>query len=198
MNSQLSSLATSTIAIAIVLNLTANIILNFGIYYRRYHDKELAISAALFNVFAFCVLTALSSVNFGMASGFGLFAILAMFTMRSEPLSKTEITYLFGSVAIAVLCSVAGTNIGASAALVCLVLLAVFIMDHPRLLSSAGSAKITFDRIDAELLRNPDAMKKALSERLGVNVLNHHVTHVDYINDMVKINVYFHKDQENV
>jgi Domain of unknown function (DUF4956) len=198
MNSQLLNFATSTIALAFALNLTANAILNFGIYYRRYHDKELAISASLFNVFAFCVLTALSSVNFGMASGFGLFAILAMFTMRSEPLSKTEITYLFGSVAIAVLCSVTGSNLVISAGLVGLVLVAVYALDHPRLLSSAGSAKITFDRIDPELLKNPEAMKLALTERLGVTVLNHQITQVDYINDMVKINVFYRNGGANV
>lgn len=197
MTSHFLSLSGSAVALAFALNLSANIILNFGIYYRRYHDKELAISAALFNVFVFCVLSALSGVNFGVASGFGLFAILAMFTMRSEPLTKTEITYLFGSVAIAVLCSVAGNPAGLTAFLVGLVLVAVFVMDHPRILSSAGSAKVTFDRIDSELLGNPEAMKKALSDRLGVHVLNHQVTQVDYINDMVKINIYFRKDRAN-
>jgi hypothetical protein len=53
----------------------------------------------------------LSKVEFGLAAGFGLFAILAMFTLRSEPIGKTEITYFFGSVAIAVICSVQGTTL---------------------------------------------------------------------------------------
>ena len=66
------------------INLATMLLLVFGIYYRRYRDKELVIAAALFNVFIFGVLTILSSVQFSLAAGFGLFAILALFTLRSE------------------------------------------------------------------------------------------------------------------
>ena len=83
----------------------AMIILVFGMYYRRYRDKELTTAAAMFNIFAFAVLTVLSSVEFSIAAGFGLFAILALFSLRSEQISKIEISYFFGSIAIAVICS---------------------------------------------------------------------------------------------
>ena len=84
------------------IDVLAMVALVFGMYYRRYRDKELVTAAALFNIFAFAVLTILSSVEFSVAAGFGLFAILALFSLRSEQISKTEITYFFGSVAIAV------------------------------------------------------------------------------------------------
>ncbi|MCA0342300.1 MAG: DUF4956 domain-containing protein, partial [Proteobacteria bacterium] len=74
------------------IDLAGMSILMFGMYYRRYRDKELVTAAALFNIFVFAVLTVLSVVDFGVAAGFGLFAILALFTLRSEPLSKTEMT----------------------------------------------------------------------------------------------------------
>jgi ABC-type polysaccharide transport system permease subunit len=70
-------------AIRFVLNLLGMMLLTFGMYYRRYRDKELVTAAALFNIFVFAVLTVLSSVNFSVAAGFGLFAILALFTLRS-------------------------------------------------------------------------------------------------------------------
>ena len=75
------------------LDLSAVIFLIYGMYDRLYRDKELATTAAMFNVFAFSVLTILSSVNFSIAAGFGLFAILALFSLRSEPFNKIEITY---------------------------------------------------------------------------------------------------------
>ena len=93
------------------IDIAAMLLLIFGMYYRRYHDKELVTAAALFNTFVFAVLTVLSSVEFSIAAGFGLFAILALFTLRSEQITKTEITYFFGSVAIAVICSIHGTTI---------------------------------------------------------------------------------------
>ena len=40
--------------------------------------KEVVNAAAMFNIFIFSVLTILSSVNFGVTAGLGLFAILAI------------------------------------------------------------------------------------------------------------------------
>ena len=88
------------------VNAVAIGLLLFGLYYRRYRDKELVTTASMFNIFAFCVLTVLSSVSFSVTAGFGLFAILALFSLRSEQISKIEITYFFGSISIAVICSV--------------------------------------------------------------------------------------------
>jgi Domain of unknown function (DUF4956) len=174
-----------------VINILAIAVLNYGLYYRRYHDKELFIAASLFNIFIFCVLTTLASANVGMAAGFGLFAFLAMFTMRSEPLGKSEMTYLFGSVAIAVVCSVNGTDPATALFITVVLLVAVYIVDHPAMLAQSSSAKVTFDRIDLELLADQSAMRESLSRRLSVHVLNYQVTQIDYINDMVKLNVYY-------
>ena len=69
------------------IDVLAMVALVFGMYYRRYRDKELVTAAALFNIFAFAVLTILSSVEFSVAAGFGLFAILALFSLRSEQIS---------------------------------------------------------------------------------------------------------------
>ena len=137
------------------IDVVAMVALVFGMYYRRYRDKELVTAAALFNVFAFAVLTILSNVQFSVAAGFGLFAILALFSLRSEQISKTEITYFFGSIAIAVICSVQGTTIGFVAAVVTLILIAAWIIDHPRILRSADGVKITLDKIDAHALSKP-------------------------------------------
>ncbi|NVO54177.1 DUF4956 domain-containing protein [Rhodobacteraceae bacterium B1Z28] len=168
-------------------------VLVFGLYYRRYRDKELVTAASLFNVFAFGVLTVLSSVEFSLAAGFGLFAILALFTLRSEQISKVEITYFFGSIAIAVICSIQGTELAFVGVIVTLVLLGAWALDHPRILQSADGVKITLDKIDSHALSDPEAMRTDLSKRLGVDVMSYQITALDYINDMARINVFFRK-----
>lgn len=167
--------------------------LMFGMYYRRYRDKELVTAAALFNISVFAVLTVLSAVDFGVAAGFGLFAILALFTLRSEPLTKTEMTYFFGSIAIAVICSVQGTTLPFVAMVVGLVLVGAYIVDHPRMLQSVSGAKVALDKIHVSLLSDPTAMRADLSERLGVEVLSYQVLQLDYITEMAKLNVYYRK-----
>jgi hypothetical protein len=175
------------------IDLVAMLLLVFGMYYRRYRDKELVTAAALFNVFVFAVLSVLSSVEFGLAAGFGLFAILALFTLRSEPISKTEITYFFGSVAIAVICSVHGTTLPFVGAVVAIVLLGAYLIDHPSILRSVDGIKLTLDKIDGHALSDPAAMRVELSQRLGVEVMSYQITALDYITDMARINVYYRK-----
>ena len=166
-------------------------ILMFGMFYRRYRDKVLATTASMFNIFAFAVLTILSSVQFSLAAGFGLFAILALFSLRSEQISKVEISYFFGSVSIAVICSVSGTDLDFVAAIVAFVLLGAWILDHPRVLSTAGSAKLTLDKIEAHVLSDHDQMRADLSERLGVEVMTFEVLELNYVNDLARIDVFY-------
>ena len=139
------------------------------------------------------MLTILSAVDFSVTAGFGLFAILALFTLRSEPLEKTEMTYFFGSVAIAVICAVQGASIALSAIVVSALLLGVYVIDHPRMLRSISTAKINLDQIDKELLSDPAAMRLRLEERLDVEVLSYEVLQLDYINEMARINVFCRK-----
>tara|TARA_R100001143_G_C3358309_1_gene133921 strand:- start:1721 stop:2284 length:564 start_codon:yes stop_codon:yes gene_type:complete len=175
------------------IDVSAMSFLVFFLYYQRYRDKELVITAALFNIFVFAVLTVLSSVEFGIAAGFGLFAILALFTLRSEQISKTEITYFFGSISIAVICSIQGTTLPFVMLILLLVLLGAYVVDHPRMLKSVYGIKVTLDRIDPEALSDPERMRTELSDRLGVDVLSFQITTLDYINDMARINVYYRK-----
>ncbi len=184
---------TFDLPIRLAIDIVAMVTLVFGFYYRRYRDKELVTAAALFNVFIFAVLSVLSKVDFGIAAGFGLFAILAMFTLRSEPIGKTEITYFFGSVAIAVICSVQGSPVGFAAAASTLVVVGAWLIDHPKVLKSVDGIRITLDKIDPQALTAPDAMRAELSRRLGVDVMSYQITAIDYIADMARITVFYRK-----
>ena len=175
------------------IDIAAMLLLIFGMYYRRYHDKELVTAAALFNTFVFAVLTVLSSVEFSIAAGFGLFAILALFTLRSEQITKTEITYFFGSVAIAVICSIHGTTIPFVAATAAIVLLGAWVLDHPRLLRSGDGIKVMLDKVDIHALSDPQAMRADLGKQLGVEVMFYQLVSIDYVNDTVRLNVFYRR-----
>ncbi|SFS21287.1 DUF4956 domain-containing protein [Yoonia litorea] len=183
-------LATGTLE-RFLVNLVAMSLLIFGLFYRRYRDKELVTAASLFNIFAFGVLSILGSVEFSLAAGFGLFAILALFTLRSEQISKIEIAYFFGAVAIAVICSVKGTTLPFVIVIVGMVLLGAYIFDHPGILKSVDSIKITLDKIDHDALSDPAKMRAGLSARLGVEVMSYDIVALNYITDMAQINVFY-------
>lgn len=193
MNHLTQMLAGTDLHWRLAIDLAAMLALVFGLYYRRYRDKELVTAAALFNVFIFAVLTVLSQVEFGLAAGFGLFAILAMFTLRSEPIGKTEITYFFGSVAIAVINAVQGTPLAFAAGVTLLVVAGAWLIDHPKVLQSVDGIRITLDKIDHHALSQPERMRSDLSARLGVQVMSYQITALDYINDMARITVFYRK-----
>lgn len=173
------------------LNLGSMIVLLFCFYYPRYRHKETTIAAALFNIFAFAVLSVLSSVQFSIAAGFGLFAILALFTLRSEQIDKSDIAYFFGAISIAVITSVTGTNLSFVVLMLAVVLIAVYVIDHPRILRSASQMRVTLDYIPQNLLSEPQALHGELSQRLGVHVLSVRVRSVCYVTEVVEAEVDF-------
>ena len=174
-----------------MLNLGAMTALIFLLYYPRYKHKETAISAALFNIFAFAVLTVLSTVKFSIAAGFGLFAILALFTLRSEHINKSDIAYFFGSISIAVITSIVGTSLTFVLVMILIVLISVFIIDHPRILRSVGQMKITLDHIPQSLLSQPELLKDELSKRLGVEILSYRIRSICYVSEVIEAEVDF-------
>src|SRR5699024_4363447 len=127
----------------------------------------------LFNIFVYAVLTILSSVDFSLAAGFGLFAILALFTLRSETFTKVEITYFFGSIAIAVICSIQATDHFLVLLTVSAVLVGAYCLDHPKLLRSVASTKVTLDRIDENLLADNEQTMTMLTQLLNVEVMRY-------------------------
>ncbi|GJQ57027.1 MAG: DUF4956 domain-containing protein [Rhodocyclaceae bacterium] len=175
------------------VDIIAVVLLIHGLYYRRHHDKELVTTAVMFNFAAFSVLVVLSAVEFGVAAGFGLFAILALFRLRSESFDKVEISYFFGAVAIAVICSVQGTTLPFVLAVVAFMLVGAYVLDHPRILQSVGGVKLTLDQIDHRALSDESAMRADLGRRLGVEVINYELKSFDYVNETARVTVYYRK-----
>lgn len=155
-----------------MLDLASMVVLLFGMYYPRYRYKETAISAALFNIFAFAVLSVLASVQFGITAGFGLFAILALFNLRSEQINKSDMAYFFGSLSIAVITSIQGTALQFVILMLIIVLAAIYIIDHPKILQSASQMRLTLDFIPENVISNQTQLNNTLSDRLGVQVVS--------------------------
>ncbi|CAM5783371.1 hypothetical protein CCAE64S_01143 [Castellaniella caeni] len=153
-------------------DLVAMCILLFCIYYPRHRHKDTVISAALLNVFTFAVLSVLSSVQFSITAGFGLFAILALFSLRSEQLSRRDVSYVFGSISLTVITSIQGTSLALVLSLLGATLLASYVFDHPRLLTGGNQMRIRLDFIPKDIASNPQALNQACSERLGVHVVS--------------------------
>ncbi|MDY0275679.1 MAG: DUF4956 domain-containing protein [Desulfomicrobium sp.] len=142
-------------------------------------------------VFVFAVLSVLSSVQFSVAAGFGLFAILALFTLRSEPIDKRDIGYFFGSISLAVITSIQGTDVEFVLAMLSIILVSVYIIDHPRVLRTASGMRIKLDSIPPHVVSDPQVLRDEISKRLGVHVTSVRVLRIDYVTEVVQAEVGF-------
>jgi len=179
----------ASLVLRFLLNLAAAGILLFALFWPRYRNKEITLAAALFNVFTFGVLSILSSVEFTIAAGFGLFAILALFNLRSETINKSDIGYFFGSIAIAVITSIEGSNIIFVLAILVIVLLVVYWVDNPRFFKASYQLQVNLDYIPQKLFAEPEDLKAELTDRLGVSVTGVRVLTVNYVTEIVKAEI---------
>ena len=72
---------------ALMLDLICIGIIAFAVFYRRYRRSDLVIAYVALNVSLFSVAVLIvSEMKIGVAFGFGLFAILSIIRLRSEPI----------------------------------------------------------------------------------------------------------------
>lgn len=175
------------------VNAVAMSILIFGIFYGRHSDRVLATTAAMFNIFGFAVLGKLASVEFSLAAGFGLFAILALFNLRSKSIGLVEIAYFFGAVTIALICSIGPTSIMNVIAVCGVVLAGVWIVDHPALMRGSLTMTVTLDDIDPQMLLDHARVKKVLAGKLAADVLNYRVLEMDLSTGIAVLSVSYRR-----
>lgn len=189
----------STVIRDFAIDFTSLYFLTYVILYRRYRNAELFVSCALFNVFMLVIIMAIIRTNFNIAIGFGLFALLSLVQLRSSQFTKTEMAYLFGSVALAVINGAGITDLN-------FVLLSNFVIigsawiistwsiEHSARLIEVDNVRkmsLTLDHIDTAAMRDSDAMLADLRDRLGVDVQSYDVNKIDYVRDIIELTLVY-------
>ena len=197
MNQLLNILTTDNLLLFFVFDAVTVAILGYGIYFKRYHDRDAVTASVLFNIFVFGVVTAFQNLDEGMGIGFGfgLFAVLSLITLRSEVLTKTDITYFFGSLSIALINSLALGNISLVLMLNVVALLAAWIVDHPKILNDMQNTKVTLDHIPEAILDQSNSALDYLGGKFKVSVISYRVINIDEINDTAKLELAYQKSQ---
>lgn len=171
------------------VDLVAAFLLTYVLFYRRYKNKELFVSAMLLNIFVFSVMAIISDGNIGLQAGLGLFAILSILRFRSETFTKMEMTYFFGAVALAAVNGIA--TIGPIMAGVnLLILLGTYFIDHEVLLERTEMVEVRLDEIPPYLFSNGKAAKE-LSKRFKIHVKHFSVKEVDYVKETAVLELHY-------
>lgn len=169
----------------VATDLVAIFVFAIAVYFRRHRRKDLAVVFAFFNI---CLLVAVAVIEMtpvNAALGFGLFGILSIIRLRSEPFSNREIGYFFGALVLGLLNGIGTPHGGLTVGLNVLVVAAIWALDHPRVLKTGERLHVTLDAIHTD----PEVLKAVLSERLHATVTACTIVSVDYIKDSMELEV---------
>jgi Domain of unknown function (DUF4956) len=160
-------------------------VLAYGIYYRRHGRRDLVVIYSMFNIGLFLALIVIMSGDISVAVGFGLFAVLSIVRLRSEPFTNGELAYFFLALVIGLVTGIDVGSIGLTVTLSALALAAAVVIDHPRLLRQSRQLQIMLETIPSD----PDALRRHVEERLNARVYECHVLEIDYVRETTRASV---------
>ncbi|MEV4172344.1 MULTISPECIES: DUF4956 domain-containing protein [unclassified Nonomuraea] len=167
------------------MDLVAIIVLAYGLYYRRHHRRDLLFAYVALNVGIFAVVSLLLVQRVDIAVGFGLFGVLSIIRLRSSEITQQEIAYYFIAIVLGLVNGIAGSWPLTALLLNGVLLVVMYIADHPGLLGRTRHQVVTLDVVHAD----PELLRVDLESRLRARVLHCVVTQVDYVRDVTVVDV---------
>ena len=170
---------------SICIDIVALAVLVGALYIPRHGRRDLVAAYIGVNVGVLAVTLLLSNAQgLGAGLGLGLFGVLSIIRLRSTALAQGEVAYFFAALAIGLIGSMTA-GLGLTTILMALVLAALFVGDHPKLMRRNRNQVITLDRA----ISDEDELAGLLGQLLGAKVLNLDVQRLDLVNDTTVVDV---------
>jgi hypothetical protein len=170
-----------------LLNALSIGVFSVAIYFRRHSRKDLAVILSFFNVCLFVTITVIEMTEVAAALGFGLFAILSIIRLRSEPFNNREIGYFFGALVLGLVNGVGTPDLWFTIVLNVIVVGAIFVLDHPAVLQTSQRRLVTLDCVCTD----QGALREILSQRLNGSIDDVTVTAIDFVRDSMQLEVQY-------
>ena len=176
--------------VRLFVDLVAISLLAAFLYLRRHARRDLFLVYTAFNVGLFIVLAVITSRHISAGLGFGLFAILSIIRLRSEPFDNTELAYFFGALVIALVNGFERQQYAFIVVLNLLVVATLFFIDHPAFHTTIRRRRINVDRVETD----SDALRTDLARRLGLEIVELSIDEIDYVRETTRVSVRYVAD----
>ena len=171
--------------LVVAADVVAISVLAFGIYFPRHHRRDLVVAFLGVNIGVLAVAMVLGSTTVGAGLGLGLFGVLSIIRLRSDEITQHEIAYYFAALALGLLSGLSGTPTVLGSALMALILVTLYVADHPGLFRRYRQQSVHLD----VAYTDEEALRTHLEMLLKGRIVNLIVKHVDLVNDTTLVEV---------
>lgn len=171
--------------LAVLVDVVAIVLLTFGVYFPRHHRRDLVVAFLGVNIGVLATATTLGSSTVGAGLGLGLFGVLSIIRLRSSEIAQHEVAYYFAALALGLLAGLEQEVTPLVAALMVLIIAALYLGDHPRLFPRYRQRTVTLDTAHTD----DDALRSQLELLLKGRIVNLTVRSVDLVNDTTVVDV---------
>ena len=172
---------------AIATDIVSIAVLAYAVYYRRYFRRDLVLAYVALNVGVLSVTMLLSNSSASAGLGLGLFGILSIIRLRSDSITQEEVAYYFVSLAMGLVAGLHPDPSWLSPALSVLLVLVMFVADHPRFARRTFRQTVTLDVAHPHV----ETLKSALADLLGAKILYVVILELDLVRDLTVVDVRF-------
>lgn len=174
-----------SLALLILIDVTAILVLTFGLYWPRHRRKSMVVAYLTANIGVAAVASVLASSSINAGLGLGLFGILSIIRLRSDELDHTEIAYYFGALALGLFAGLGGSLSWATPVMSAAILAALYVGDHPSLFPQYRNQIVNLD----SAYTDETALIMRLEQLLRAKVHHASVRKVDLVNDTTSVDV---------
>ena len=180
-------------AIRFGLNFLVIFILVRLIYYPIRKNRDFLFTFFLFNIINFLICYLLSSAQLKMGFAFGLFAIFSILRYRTVTVPVREMGYFFVSVTLGIINALTGTEDGfwLLAAANIIILAVAWVIDFGITITHENSKEIIYDRVDLLGAEKQNELLEDLKKRTGLPVHRIEILKIDFLKDIVRMNVFY-------
>lgn len=161
------------------------------LYYRKAHRRDFYFTFMLISVAIFFLVYFMMGMDRGKATmgvGLGLFGIFSIMRYRTDTMPVREMTYLFITIALAVVNAVS-VNVSMAEVILTNLIVAAAVWVCEKRLKSNSTKLVQYDRIELITPARRQELIDDLQTRLGLNVTNVEVGAVDFLKDMAMLRI---------
>ena len=182
----------TSLGIRFVMNIIFAYILICGFYAKEHRIREYSFSFIISNILIFLVTSLLASVKVKTGFAFGLFAILSILRYRTEQIQIREMTFLFASIILGVINSLATDELPLLAVLFADVLLvgSMYVCEKA-FMGKSEQIILLYDNTRLLAKGKNQELYEDIKNRFGYDVVKVVIMKMNYLTDSAEVKLVY-------